>query len=331
MADGVNNQQVVKNMMDEITAVRDSGRAVKQKGGKLYTMVQDRIEVLRRNAGDYYRITTELLQWSAEAPGMIVVRAVIRDHGGQVVATGHAEEIRGANYINETSALENCETSAIGRALAVLGLHGGEFASADEISIAVAKRERMSNQIDAKAAVSVQNNAPVVVAQPEEKPKAEKIELKQAVKKPAAELKLVSAGPAVKQEEKAQSAANKKEIVPLQLDLEDAVKEAGGPARPLVQDHPLMKDVKPETVECVDRIVSSTPILKKSKDADLIEECFMTFIPLCSTVDECYSFWHQNEHIVDILKTDAPEAFERVRSAFVAAKAKLTKASGKKK
>ena len=39
--------------------------------------------------------------------------------------------------VNKTSALENCETSAIGRALANLGIHGGEFASAFEFDNAV--------------------------------------------------------------------------------------------------------------------------------------------------------------------------------------------------
>ena len=39
----------------------------------------------------------------------------------------------GSSFINKTSALENAETSALGRALAAFGLHGTEFASADEL------------------------------------------------------------------------------------------------------------------------------------------------------------------------------------------------------
>jgi len=58
-----------------------------------------------------------------------------------------AEEIRGQGYfelgdkrnINTTSALENAETSAIGRALSSLGLAGGEYASANEMD-AVARK-----------------------------------------------------------------------------------------------------------------------------------------------------------------------------------------------
>jgi len=51
-------------------------------------------------------------------------------------ATGHAAEIIGANYINKTSALENAETSAVGRALGNLGigiLGAGGIASAEEV------------------------------------------------------------------------------------------------------------------------------------------------------------------------------------------------------
>ena len=48
-------------------------------------------------------------------------------------ATGWAFEIDGAGMANKTSALENCETSAIGRALANLGLSGNKRASREEM------------------------------------------------------------------------------------------------------------------------------------------------------------------------------------------------------
>jgi len=52
--------------------------------------------------------------------------------------TGHAEEEIGSSQINKTSALENCETSAIGRALAMMGIGVDEsFASGDEVANAV--------------------------------------------------------------------------------------------------------------------------------------------------------------------------------------------------
>lgn len=99
--------------------------------GRDYTQVATRVEAFRRFFGTHYGITTELLP--VEAENLVRVRATIANGDGAVLATGMAEEDRRAGSINKTSALENCETSAIGRALAALGLHGGEFATANEV------------------------------------------------------------------------------------------------------------------------------------------------------------------------------------------------------
>lgn len=68
---------------------------------------------------------------------IVVMKASIVDSTGRVLATGHAEEVRGSTNINRTSALENAETSAIGRALAAFGFGGTEFASANEVQGAI--------------------------------------------------------------------------------------------------------------------------------------------------------------------------------------------------
>ena len=60
---------------------------------------------------------------------------VVKDNA--IIATGHAQEFRKASQINGTSYVENCETSAIGRALACLGIGGTEFASANEVVNAI--------------------------------------------------------------------------------------------------------------------------------------------------------------------------------------------------
>ena len=52
-------------------------------------------------------------------------------------AVGHAEEKRDSSFINKTSALENCLSSSLGRCLAAFGLHGSEYASAEELANAV--------------------------------------------------------------------------------------------------------------------------------------------------------------------------------------------------
>ena len=57
---------------------------------------------------------------------------------GNVLATGHASEKDGSSFINKTSALENAETSAVGRALGILGIGiDTSIASAEEVGNAV--------------------------------------------------------------------------------------------------------------------------------------------------------------------------------------------------
>lgn len=80
-------------------------------------------------------IQTEIVFMDA---AKVVMKAQIVDaKGGVVLATGHSEEFRAAGTINRTSAMENAETSAIGRALAAFGMAGTEFASADEVQGAI--------------------------------------------------------------------------------------------------------------------------------------------------------------------------------------------------
>ena len=74
----------------------------------------------------------------------VVMKATIRDDKDRARGTGYAEELRGSININKTSALENCETSAIGRALASVGFAGTEYASANEVSDAIIKQTAMN-------------------------------------------------------------------------------------------------------------------------------------------------------------------------------------------
>jgi deoxycytidylate deaminase len=70
---------------------------------------------------------------------LVIVKATIAV-AGQVISTGYAEEVRSASKINRTSALENAETSAVGRALAFFGMGGSEIASADEVANAISQQ-----------------------------------------------------------------------------------------------------------------------------------------------------------------------------------------------
>ena len=103
--------------------------------GKDYKTVALRIEEFRKKHPDF-TIQTELV----EANETLVVMKATISMGPQVIATGYAEEVRTASKINRTSALENAETSAVGRALAFFGLGGSEIASADEVANAISQQ-----------------------------------------------------------------------------------------------------------------------------------------------------------------------------------------------
>ncbi len=101
--------------------------------GRAYLTVARRINDFREQHSDY-GIHTEILSIDETA---VVCRAVITDKEGRQLSSGIAEEKRNSSNINKTSAVENCETSAVGRALAFFGMAGTEIASADEVANAI--------------------------------------------------------------------------------------------------------------------------------------------------------------------------------------------------
>jgi hypothetical protein len=116
--------------------------SVPVKGGKQYVMVKDRIEVFRQEFGDEYGIETMVDYEQGFADGApVVCSARIVDQNNRVIATGWAVEFVGSTQITDASPVEVAETSAIGRALACFGLHGGEYASLNEIEAAQRKQE----------------------------------------------------------------------------------------------------------------------------------------------------------------------------------------------
>lgn len=116
--------------------------------GKAYETVASRVQKFRTTYGETYTITTELIE---RTDTDVVMKATIGDGNDRVLATGHAEESRTSSTINRTSALENCETSAIGRALAAFGLAGTEFASADEVARAIGKQNAEPQKLQGMA------------------------------------------------------------------------------------------------------------------------------------------------------------------------------------
>ena len=100
--------------------------------GKKYTTVAERIVDLHENTSGDYSIETEIVQFDADV-AVIKATLTIGAHRYQ----GHAFERTASSQINKTSHLENCETSAIGRALAAAGYGGTEYASANEVQQAI--------------------------------------------------------------------------------------------------------------------------------------------------------------------------------------------------
>ena len=106
--------------------------------GKEYKTVALRVAEFRESYKDH-KLITDIYSIDEDK---VIVKAAVLDPSGSVVSVGHAEEFRRASKINSTSALENAETSAIGRALAFLhgSLAGSEIASADEVAGAISQQ-----------------------------------------------------------------------------------------------------------------------------------------------------------------------------------------------
>ena len=103
--------------------------------GKNYTTVVERINDFRNDeAFQGWSIETDIISSDIHD---CIIKATIKDSDGKIVGTGLAHEVQGSTNINKTSHVENCETSAIGRALANIGKAGTEYASANEVSDAI--------------------------------------------------------------------------------------------------------------------------------------------------------------------------------------------------
>ena len=116
-------------------------------------MVHDRVNYFRGEA--MYKdlgIETEVVHFSEEH---CVVRAFVRDKDGFILASGIAHEwkLDPKSAVNKTSFVENAETSAIGRAMACLGI-GIEDAYASAFEVELAKASEGSSQKDPQTSKS---------------------------------------------------------------------------------------------------------------------------------------------------------------------------------
>ena len=109
--------------------------------GKAYAEVNQRIKAFRMLYPEGF-IETELLQMENGVATMMARAGYYQDGQKIVLGTGTAQEKESSSYINKTSYVENCETSAVGRALGMMGIGiDASIASAEEVENAIANQE----------------------------------------------------------------------------------------------------------------------------------------------------------------------------------------------
>lgn len=126
--------------------------------GKDYAEVNQRIKAFRMVYPEG-TISTEILEM---ANGIITMKASVYD-GDKLLGTGTAQEKESSSFINKTSYIENCETSAVGRALGMCGFGiDVSVSSADEVKNAIHQQENSEEQKMIDAANNMPIDAPKV-------------------------------------------------------------------------------------------------------------------------------------------------------------------------
>lgn len=104
--------------------------------GKQYVEVNTRLKYFRENYKDF-SLESEIVNITETS---IIIKAIVKNSDGRIIATGLAHENKNDGYINKTSHIENCETSAWGRALGNLGIGiDSSVATYDEVKNAIEK------------------------------------------------------------------------------------------------------------------------------------------------------------------------------------------------
>lgn len=124
--------------------------------GKEYAEVNQRVKAFRTLYPEGF-ITTEIL---CREGGLCIIKATVghyADGKSVILATGTAYEKEGSSQINRTSYIENCETSAVGRALGMAGFGiDTSIASAEEMNNALLQQDTNAVQKPVQAEPHVQ-------------------------------------------------------------------------------------------------------------------------------------------------------------------------------
>ena len=114
--------------------------------GKHYVQVNERLKYFRQNYKNH-SLESELVELTDES---VIFKAVIRNEVGKVLATGFAQEYKNSSYINKTSYIENCETSAWGRCLGNFGIGiDSSVATFEEVQNAIQQQSKTAEVEDA--------------------------------------------------------------------------------------------------------------------------------------------------------------------------------------
>lgn len=115
--------------------------------GKEYVEVNERVKFFREKYVGW-RIETEML---SNEGGVCVFKAIVKNETGEIVSTGHAFEKESSSFINKTSYIENCETSAVGRALGFLGIGiDTSIASSEEVTNAINNQTKKIDPVEVR-------------------------------------------------------------------------------------------------------------------------------------------------------------------------------------
>lgn len=124
--------------------------------GKDYITVNERLKEFRNNFKDY-SLTTEIIELGQDSCTM---KATITDDKGVVRATGFAREVIAKSPINKFAFVENCETSAIGRALGNFGIGiDTAICTADELLMKMSQEQPEKTRAEKAAETRAKNKA----------------------------------------------------------------------------------------------------------------------------------------------------------------------------
>lgn len=124
---------------EELLKVNEELKGTDIGKGKKYVLVTERVKAFRQLCPGG-RISSEIISYE---DGVVTIQATVMDEEGHVLSTGIAQEKEGSGFVNKTSFIENCETSAVGRALGFAGIGIDEsMASAEEVANAILQQNQ---------------------------------------------------------------------------------------------------------------------------------------------------------------------------------------------